>query len=158
MSSLVKSIIAGFLAGILAVLVFHQGVYWIAKSAGLTLSSTAWNMAPNAAAFGIPSLANLAFWGGIWGVVYATIEDRLPGPAVVKGLVFGCIFPMLLGSWLIVATLKGQPLFAGALANKDVMRLLPGFLLNGIAFGIGLATITPMLKGLSGGGDRLARR
>jgi hypothetical protein len=149
--------IAGFVAGTIATLLFHQGMYWIAKSAGLPLQGTPWNYAANPAAFGLPSLLNLMFWGGLWGIVYAYLADRLPGPGVVKGLIFGCIFPMLIGSWLVVAMIKGQPILSGALANKDAMRLLPGFLLNGVAFGIGLGVLYPMMAQMLGQRSSMAR-
>ena len=141
--------LAGFVAGTIAVLLFHQGMYFVAKLAGVPLSGTAWNYAPNSAAFGLPTLLNQMFWGGLWGVLFAMISDRLPGPTVVKGIIFGSIFPMLLGSWLLVPLIKAQPLFSGAMKD-GVMKLLPGLLLNGIAFGIGLALLYPMLAGMMG--------
>ena len=66
---------------------------------------------------------------------------------------FGCIFPMLIGSWLVVSLLKGQPVLAGVLTDGNIWRLRPGFLINGVAFGLGLGLIYPLLAGLMGGKD-----
>ena len=57
----------GFLAGALAVALFHQGMYWLLKEANVPLQGTPWNMAPAAAAYGLPVLFNQMFWGGLWG-------------------------------------------------------------------------------------------
>jgi hypothetical protein len=70
----------------------------------------------------------------------------------VRGFVFGCIFPMLLGSWLIVALIKGQPLLANAFGKNgfNILQLRNGFLLNGVAFGIGLGLLYPLIAGWFG--------
>ncbi len=72
----------------------------------------------------------------------------------IKGLFFGMIFPMLIGSWLVVAMIKGQPLFAGAMAKGgfDIMALRNGFLLNGVAFGLGLGVLYPLVARMLPGG------
>ena len=143
--------IAGFIAGVLATLIFHQGAYFIMKQFGMPLPGQPWNMAPAAQAYGLPSLVNLMFWSGLWGILFAVLYDRIPGgQGWLKGVVFGCVFPMLLGSWLIVALLKGQPILAGLLTDGNVMRLRNGFLLNGLAFGVGLGLLYPWLAGMLG--------
>lgn len=138
------NIVRGFIAGALAVALFHQGAYWVMKTGGMPLGGTAWNLSPAPQAFGMPSLMNLMFWGGLWGVVFALIHPAMPGGTPwLKGLLFGMVFPMLLGSWLIFAMIKGQPVLAGG----DRTRLLIGFLLNGVAFGIGLGLIYTWIGG-----------
>ena len=149
MPAALKNTIAGFVAGAITVLLFHQVMYWLLKMAGMPLQGTPWNFTALPAAYGLPTLLNQMFWGGLWGVLYAAICDRLPGQDVVKGMIFGCLFPMLLGSWLVVPLIKGGPLFSGA-AKDGVMKLLPGLLLNGVAFGIGLALLYPLLAGMIG--------
>ena len=76
--------------------------------------------------------------------------DYIPtGPNWLRGFVFGCIFPMLLGSWVLVALIKGTPMFANAFAKGfNPMALRNGFLLNGLAFGIGLGLLYPPLARL----------
>ncbi len=133
---------AGFIAGALAVLIFHQGMYFIMAQFGVPLRGAPWRMTPMAP-LGVPVLLNAMFWGGLWGMVFAAICDHLPGrQAWLKGLIFGILFPMLLGSWLIVSLIKGRPVFAGAFVNGfNPMALRAGFLLNGVAFGIGLGLL-----------------
>ncbi len=150
MNSVVTRVVGGFLAGALAVLIFHQGMYVLMQQAGLPLAGSPWNMTPDKAAYGMPRVVNQMFWGGLWGIVFAYVIDVLPGPNVVRGFIFGCVFPMLLGSWLLVAMIKGTPYFAGAFAKGgfNILALRNGFLLNGIAFGIGLGLLYPFIAGL----------
>ena len=76
--------------------------------------------------------------------------DVLPGPNVLRGFIFGCVFPMLIGSWLVVALIKGLPIFSGAFAKGgfNIMALRNGFLLNGVGFGIGLGLLYPAIAGM----------
>jgi hypothetical protein len=157
MNSNSTRIIAGFIAGFLAVLIFHQGMYVLIQQmlkmgylGAPPLGGTPWNMAADPAAYGMPRVLNQAFWGGLWGILFAYVIDVMPGPNVLRGFIFGCIFPMLLGSWLVVAMIKGAPLFSGAMGKGgfNVMALRNGFLLNGVAFGIGLGLLYPIIAGL----------
>jgi hypothetical protein len=141
-------IIAGFLAGALAVAIFHQGIYLLLQTAGMPLRGKFWNLAPAVSAYGIPTLFNQMFWGGLWGIVFAFLYHHVPGgQGWLKGFLFGMVFPMLLGSWLVVPLIKVEPVLAGL----DPTRLLIGFLLNGVAYGIGLGLLYPALRRLMGG-------
>ena len=151
MSSSLTKILAGFLAGALAILIFHQGMYAVMQMLQLPLQGKPWSTAPDAAAFGMPRLLNQMFWGGLWGILFAHLIHMLPGHMNwLKGFVFGMVFPMLLGSWLIVAAIKGQPLFSGAFAKGgfNILALRNGFLLNGLAFGVGLGVLYPLFARL----------
>jgi hypothetical protein len=151
MPAALSKTVAGFIAGALATAIFHQGMYYLMQRGGLPLQGAPWNMAPNARAFGLPALANQMFWGGLWGVLFAFLYARLPtNMGSLKGVIFGVIFPLLLGSWLIVASIRGQPLLADFAKDWNVLRLRNGFLLNGIAFGLGLGLLYPLLAGLFG--------
>lgn len=134
----------GFVAGALAVLVFHQGMFAILHAAGM-LPNPPFRMNP-VPPYGVPTIVNQAFWGGLWGSVFALAYDQLPGAGWLKGILFGMVGPMLLGSWLVVSVIKGQPIMAGWVPQ----RLLIGFLLNGIAFGVGLGLLYPLLRGMIG--------
>jgi hypothetical protein len=146
MASTATRMAIGFAAGALAVLVVHQGMFAILHATGM-VPNPPWRTNP-VPPYGVPTIVNQAFWGGLWGVAYALAYDRLPGAGWLKGFLFGMIGPMLLGSWLVVAAIKGQPLMAGLVPQ----RLLIGFLLNGVAFGIGLGIIYPLLRGMAGSG------
>lgn len=143
--------IAGFVHGALAVAIFHQGMYWTLLRAGMGLQGAPWSMAAAGGTPGVPVLLNQMFWGGLWGIAFAWLYGLLPGRwGWLRGLVFGCVFPMLVGSWLVVALMKGRPILAGVLIDGNFQRLLSGFLLNGVAFGVGVGLLWPMLARLAG--------
>lgn len=136
-----RNIVAGFLAGALSVIIFHQSAYALMGNYGM-VRGMPWRMNSFVPPFGVPDLVNQAFWGGMWGILFALVVDRMPRvPTWVNGLLFAMIFPMLLGSWILVSLIKGRPLFSDYFKDFDLGRLRNGFLLNGIAFGIGLGLI-----------------
>lgn len=144
MSITLRDMIIGFIAGALAVLIFHQGMVFVLGQLGWT-TFPAWSFA-SVPPYGIPWLINSMFWGGLWGVLFALIADRiLFGPYWFKGLIFGLVFTTILGSWIIVALIKGRPIFGGFLNGYDITRLRNGFLINSIAFGIGLGLLYQIL-------------
>jgi hypothetical protein len=153
MGSSMSRLIAGFVAGALAVLIFHQGMYVLMQQMGLPLRGAPFNMSPNQAAFGLPVLVNQMFWGGLWGIAFAWVIDALPGPNWLRGLIFGCLGPILLGGFILVAYFKQQPYFGGAFdkGGFNPMAWRNTFLLNGVGFGIGLGLIYPLLAGALGG-------
>lgn len=103
----------GFAAGFVAVPVFHQGIWTLLYeihfigAAPFPLHATA--------PLGVPAIWSLAFWGGVWGLVFVLVEGlfprRLPGYLTVATL-FGAIFPSL-AVWFVVFPLKGLPLGGG---------------------------------------------
>lgn len=135
-----KSLLVGFIAAAIAVVVFHQGMFLILNLIGL-LPAKPWNLAPTGP-LGVPTLLNQMFWGGLWGALFALVWPHLPGrPLWLKGIVFGLLGPMLLGNWLLIPLIKGGPFFAGLLP----MRMLIGALIQ-IAFGLGLGLIYEQLR------------
>lgn len=153
-------IFAGFLAGVLAVLVFHQPMGILLAKAGLLPTFAPYNMAahatanPAVAAFfnsvgfaGWPVIFNACFWGGVWGIVFALLYGIIPGGnAIVKGLVFGFLL-ILISNWIVlpyIQTWRGIPnqvYFAGF--NPQRMAIGLAFQL---AFGLGLAIFYRMLR------------
>lgn len=153
-------IVAGFIAGILAVLVFHQGAGILLAKAGLIPSYSPYNMAahatahPAVAAFfksvgfaGWPVIFNQAFWGGVWGILFALLYGIIPGGnAIVKGLVFGVLL-VIVSNWVVlpyVQTMRGIPnqtYFAGFVPQ----RMLIGLAFQ-CAYGLGLAIFYRMLR------------
>src|SRR5262249_32009514 len=151
-------IVAGFIAGALAVLVFHQGMYVLIqyldanvdafKQAGSPLRGTPFNTASgplwpellkalNQPAVTLPVIVNQSIWGGLWGILFAFLVDHIPtGPTFIRALVFAFIFPSLLGWWLLVPLINGTPpILGGAMAKGgfDWTTLRYGFLLNTVA-------------------------
>ncbi|GIK98012.1 MAG: hypothetical protein BroJett029_22210 [Alphaproteobacteria bacterium] len=98
-------ILGGFVAGALAVLVFHQGLVFLINQAGLG-GYPVYSWAPTRP-FGVPQLLSIAFWGGLWGIVWAMLSSRLKGGGgLVFAFLFGAILPTLVFA-AVVAPLKG---------------------------------------------------
>jgi hypothetical protein len=137
--------IAGFVAGFLAVLVFHQPTLWLLHAAGIT-QGVPYSFNP-AGPFAVPTFLSLAFWGGIWGIVFSFVSRRwqFNGSYWLKAFVFGMIFPTLV-AWFVVAPLKGLPIAAGGKFNG----MLTGLCVNA-AWGLGTAILLPL-------GNQLIRR
>jgi hypothetical protein len=93
------------------------------------------------APFGIPQVISLAFWGGVWGMLFAMVENRFPRGALywLSAFLFGAVFPTLV-AWFVVAPLKGLALAGGWQMN----RMMTGLLING-AWGIGTALLLVLM-------------
>ena len=123
----------GFLAAALSVLTFHQGAWWAFHQAGLM--PPPYPVAP-VPPLGVPQIASLAFWGGLYGAVFGLLMPRMAGPRVAWGLGFG-VLAMLVGL-VVVGPLKGRPV------SLDAVGLLRSLCING-AWGIGVGLIAPLL-------------
>lgn len=123
--------LAGFIAGFLATLTFHQLAVTILWMIGISPFAP-FSMQPTAP-FGVPAVFSLAFWGGIWGMIYILIHRRFPegGGYWVTAFLFGAIFPTLVALFVILP-LKGAPVAGGW--NPGLM--ITAFLINGV-WGIG---------------------
>lgn len=131
---MLRKVLIGFVAGALAVFFFHQIAIW-----GLTGRIPWSNWAP-VPPFRVPAILNLAFWGGVWGVVFAFAALRFPRGAAyfLAAFVFGAICPTLV-SWYVVPLIKG-----GALGPRGVWY--NGFLING-AWGLGTGVFLSLFQG-----------
>ena len=110
---------------------------------------------------GMLSFGHAAYYGlGAYAALHMmlAVEQKLflfPTPLIplaggVIGFIFGMIGPMLLGSWLFFSWYRGAPILADFLKDYDIMRLRTGFLLNGVAFGLGLGIVYPLLRNMLG--------
>jgi hypothetical protein len=107
----VRWLVAGFVFGTLAVLIFHQGAFAILHATGFTPREPFPMQAT--APLGIPQFWSLALWGGLWGVLLAAAVHRLErARLILAATLFGMVLPTL-AAWFIVAAMKGQPLAAG---------------------------------------------
>lgn len=140
-----RTLVIGFIAGALAVVTAHQLMYVVVTQLGLA-KLTPWSMRP-VAPFGVPTILNGIFWGGLWGVLFALVAERLPGRDYwQKGLVYG-LMVVVVSNWLLLPLIKGA---LGApnqvlLAGGDPKRLLAGALILG-AFGIALGIFYRLLR------------
>lgn len=138
-------VLFGFIAGFLATLIFHQLTVALLWSLGIAPFAP-FPLAPTWP-FGVPAVLSLAFWGGLWGILFALIEDRFPAGTGywVTAFLFGAIITSLV-ALLVVAPLKGKPIASGG----DPSLLLTAFLVNG-AWGVGTGLILKALSARFGG-------
>jgi hypothetical protein len=129
-------LITGFIAGFLSVLTLQSALIAIFYAAGAAVPFPPWSMAP-VPPFGVPQSLSAAFWGGLWGLVYAVLEPKLtarlgwwPG-----GLIFGAVLPLLV-LWFVALPLKGLPVGGGF----GLPMVLQATILHA-GFGLGAAII-----------------
>jgi len=105
MSKWMRTVIVGFIAGALSVLVFHQLGFWISNELGYTRAAL-YNMR-GVPPWGVPTIVSSAFWGGLWGIVAALLVLRLPGAlgGVLGWILFAAIIVAIV-NWAVVLPLK----------------------------------------------------
>lgn len=122
----------GFAAAFFATLVFHQAGLYLLHLLGIT-QAVPWSLKP-VPPFGVPQVISLAFWGGIWGILFVLAEPWLgrgPGGYWTGAIVFGAVFPTLV-AWFVVLPLKGHPAGMGF----HFPAVLVGPIVNGL-WGLG---------------------
>ena len=126
----------GFVAGAVAVLVFHQGAWAALHLAGLM--SPPYPMSP-APPFGVPLTVDFCFWGGVWGLAYGLALPKLTMPPWLSGLVLGLIATLV--SAFVVEPLKGHaPAFGWA--PKTLLVVLVILAVWGIGVGLTMQALT----------------
>ena len=123
--------VLGFIAGLIAVLVFHQGAWALLHLGGLMPAP--YPMGPTQP-WGVPVTLSFCFWGGVWGLVYALLLPRLTMPTWLSGLLLGVLATLVL--WFIVAPIKGRPI-----ANAWVPQTMLVVLVIHSVWGIGVGLI-----------------
>lgn len=135
-------VLFGFTAGFVATLVFHQLAVLVLWKAGIAPFAP-FSLAP-VKPYGVPAVISLAFWGGIWGIVFAELAPGFRGRYWMMAFLFGAILPTAV-ALTIVWPLKGRPL--GNAWPPALM--LTAFVVNG-AWGIGTGLFYKMLYGRFG--------
>jgi hypothetical protein len=130
-------VISGFVAGFFSTLVFHQSALALLWQAGVAPIGP-FSMAATEP-FGVPAMFSLAFWGGVWGVIFALLDDKFRqiGKYWLMAFLFGAIVPSTV-AFLVVRPLKGQSMGGASL-------MLTALLING-AWGIGTAVVLRLLS------------
>ena len=127
----------GFLAGALSVLIFHQGLIGLMYLGGM-LPRAPYNFAPTGPLH-VPSVLNLCFWAGLYGILFGIALPRLPRlPSWVLGFGLGVLASLV--GWFVVAPLKGQAI-AGGFVPANMLRSIE---INGF-WGIGVGLLAPLL-------------
>jgi len=129
----------GFIAAAISVLTFHQAMWEVLH----LLALPGMGMPPPyptdpIAPFGIPRVLNLAFWGGLYGIVFALVLPRLTAPLWLAGLGLGIIAALV--GLLVVPAIKGLPIGGGWMWQNWARS----FLINGF-WGFGVGIILPLM-------------
>jgi hypothetical protein len=125
----------GFVAGVIAVLIFHQGAWATLHLAGLMPPPFPMGPTPP---WGVPETLNYCFWGGLWGAAYGMVAPKLTLPAWLSGLMLGVIANLVL--WFVVFPLKGQPVASGWAPRSMLVVLVIH-----LVWGLGVGVILPLL-------------
>ncbi|HET6194954.1 MAG TPA: hypothetical protein VFE12_04330 [Acetobacteraceae bacterium] len=139
MSGMGTRAVLGFVAAAISVLTFHQAMWALLH----VLNLPGLGMPPPyptgpVPPWGVPRIIDLAFWGGLYGVVFGLALPRLPRPYWLDGLVLGVIAALV--GLFVVAALKGAPIGGGWQVTSWVRSLL----INGF-WGIGVGLILPLI-------------
>ena len=126
----------GFVAGTISVLVVHQGLWALLHAAG-QIAQAPYPTHP-VPPFGIPLIASLCFWGGVYGAIYGVLRPRLKAPRWLCGLGLGLIATLI--GWFVVAPLHGMPAAHGWHGGPMSRSALLD-----IAWGLGVSVILPLL-------------
>ena len=122
-----------FIAGTLAVPLFHQVMLALLVAIGMTTYKPFQFMATKP--FGVPQLISLSFWGGVWGLILGLVLLRVRSSLAYWTIatIFGAIAPTLVAG-LVVAPLKGMT------TPRDPKMAVTGLLVNA-AWGLGTALL-----------------
>jgi hypothetical protein len=136
----VRGLILAFVAGFIAVLLFHQPMLALLHAVGIT-RATAYPTSP-VPPLEVPRVLSAAFWGGVWGMVFLLLRPWVArGRAYFPGAVLFGAFVLSLVAWFVVAPLKGLPIGAGG----NPARIATGLLVNG-AWGFGTALLLLLFR------------
>jgi hypothetical protein len=138
--SLSSRLAVGFVAGFLSTLIFHQLMFAFLRGVGVApFLPYSWTLTEP---FGVPAVLSLSFWGGVWGIIFASIHGRFPRGAGywAAAFLFGAVLPSLV-ALLLVLPLKGRPMGGG----WQLPLLATAFFANG-AWGIGAGVFLKALQ------------
>ena len=132
------------MAGFLATLLFHQVAVALLWKIGMA-PGPSFQITPRPP-FGLPAVFSLAFWGGIWGILFADVDRYFPHKANywLTALLGGSILPSLV-ALLVVVPLKGGAIGAGWNPHIWLFALI----VNG-AWGVGTGVLLLELRRFCG--------
>ncbi len=137
---LLKTLVLGFIAGFLAVLIFHQSLWYVLNLVSLIPPDRpAWPLDP-IPPYGVPSVISKAFWGGVWGAALAPVLQNLRGLPYWAGWILVGSVALTLVAFFVVPPIKGEPI------PELWPRFLAALLVNG-AWGFGTALLLEVPRG-----------
>jgi hypothetical protein len=138
-----RLVATAFVAGALAVPVFHQLLFLLLYLLGV-IPVAPFSLEPTKP-FGVPEVVSASFWGGVWGIVFALTLPRFfhgtrywLASAIIGGLALTLVYMFVV-----------VPLKTGTLPSEMGGLFIIGFLLNA-AWGIGWALLLMLLDRLRG--------
>jgi hypothetical protein len=144
MAGIQKRVALGFIVAAFSVLTFHAGMWTLLHYLSLPgmcmpLPYPTDPVPP----FGVPRIASLCFWGGLWGALFGAVWRGPRASYWWGGLLLG-VAAALTGLF-IVAAIKGQPIGGGWVLTSWVRSLL----ING-TWGLGVGLMLAALSGRAG--------
>ena len=105
-----KTLGLGFVAGFFAVLIFHQGLWYLLYQIDfIPADRPAWPMDP-IPPFGVPSVLSKSFWGGVWGAALAPFLVRYSGTTYWLSWVLIGAVALTITALYVVSPIKGEPI------------------------------------------------
>jgi len=150
--SIPERIAFGFVAAVISVLIFHQGMWSILHY----LALPGLGMPPpfpidGVPPFGVPRIISLCFWGGVWGALFGAVWRGPRSSNWWAGIILG-VAAALTGLF-IVAAIKGLPIGGGWVLGNWIKSLL----ING-SWGLGVGLLLLAVPGQTASRDDHAYR
>lgn len=137
--SSLRATITGFIAGFLAVPLFHQIAMGLLYVLGI-IAFAPYDMTATQP-LGIPVILSASFWGGVWGVVFAFTILRLRGASYwIWNIIAGAVLLSVVAAF-IVSPLKQM----GIMWGWSVAIMVFALYVNA-AWGLGLALFYKLLN------------
>jgi hypothetical protein len=124
-TTLMRTLLCGFIAGAVAYVIFHQGGFFLAKQIGLS-SGTQWSLAATKP-LGVPQVVSHLFWTGLWGALAAFVVPQSKLPPWLGWVLFAGVVVTVV-NWFVVLPLKGTPIGGGF--------RMPGVIVGPVVYGI----------------------
>ncbi len=139
---MLSRILLGFVAGAVAVLTFHAAAWEAFHLAGMMPAPYPMRPVPP---LGVPQIASLCFWGGVWGALFGLVVPALAAsvPMWMKGLGLG--LAAVLAGWFVVAPLKGLPVAGGGQPTAMLLSVA----INGF-WGLGVGLLMSLMPSRDG--------
>lgn len=139
MVSIQKRVALGFVAAVISVLIFHQGIwsllhYLALPGLGMPPPFPIGLVPP----FGVPRIVSLCFWGGVWGALFGAVWHGPRSSNWWAGILLGFIASAF--GLLVVLPLKGAPFAAGWALHAWIRSML----ING-TWGLGVGILLTLL-------------